>query len=109
LTASVNVQLSRLSRCHCQCDATCLWEAPRIHGELLKLGIEVAESTVAMYMVKPPRLVAGLPERLQELLLLWVFDLVRRDFPRPPTAAPFILVLDPYDWDRSCRPDLLPA
>jgi hypothetical protein len=29
-----------------------LWGAPRIHGELLKLGIEVAESTVAKYMVK---------------------------------------------------------
>ncbi len=32
-----------------------LWGAPRIHGELLKLGIEVAESTVAKYMVKRPR------------------------------------------------------
>jgi transposase InsO family protein len=29
-----------------------LWGAPRIHGELLKLGIEVAQSTVAKYMVK---------------------------------------------------------
>jgi transposase InsO family protein len=29
--------------------------APRIHGELLKLGIEVAESTVAKHMVKRPR------------------------------------------------------
>ena len=28
-----------------------LWGALRIHGELLKLGIEVAESTVAKYMV----------------------------------------------------------
>src|SRR6266852_7556504 len=27
-----------------------LWGAPRIHGELLKLGIEVAQSTVAKYM-----------------------------------------------------------
>src|SRR5215469_2721407 len=32
-----------------------LWGAPRIHGELLKLGIEVAQSTVAKYMVKRPR------------------------------------------------------
>ena len=30
-----------------------LWEAPRIHGELLKLGLEVAQSSVAKYMVKP--------------------------------------------------------
>jgi hypothetical protein len=29
-----------------------LWGAPRIHGELLKLGYEVAQSTVAKYMVR---------------------------------------------------------
>src|SRR5262245_42284043 len=29
-----------------------LWGAPRIHGELLKLGFEIAQSTVARYMVK---------------------------------------------------------
>jgi len=29
-----------------------LWGAPRIHGELLKLGFEVAQSTVAKYMVR---------------------------------------------------------
>src|SRR6266496_4355045 len=28
-----------------------LWGAPKIHGELLKLGIEVAQSTVSTYMV----------------------------------------------------------
>jgi hypothetical protein len=28
-----------------------LWGAPRIHGELLKLGFEVAQSSVAKYMV----------------------------------------------------------
>ena len=35
-----------------------LWGAPRIHGELLKLGFEVGQSSVARYMVKrhgPPR------------------------------------------------------
>jgi transposase InsO family protein len=32
-----------------------LWGAPRIHGELLKLGIEVAQSTVAKYMVRSGR------------------------------------------------------
>ena len=32
------------------------WGAPRIHGELLKLGIETAESTVGQYLVRrrPP-------------------------------------------------------
>ena len=29
-----------------------LWGAPRIHGELLKLGFEIAESTVSKYMVR---------------------------------------------------------
>ena len=29
-----------------------LWGAPRIHGELLKLGFEVAQSSVAKYMLK---------------------------------------------------------
>src|SRR5450432_1873079 len=32
-----------------------LWGAPRIHGELLKLGIKVAQSSVAKYMVKRRR------------------------------------------------------
>jgi hypothetical protein len=27
-----------------------LWGAPRIHGELLKLGFQVAQSSVAKYM-----------------------------------------------------------
>ena len=29
-----------------------LWGAPRIHGELLKLGYEVAQSTVAKYIAR---------------------------------------------------------
>src|SRR5213593_1221017 len=32
-----------------------LWGAPRIHGELLKLGFEVGQSSVAKYMVRRPR------------------------------------------------------
>ena len=32
-----------------------LWGAPRIHGELLKLGIEVGQTTVAKYMGKARR------------------------------------------------------
>ena len=34
-----------------------LWGAPRIHGELLKLGIDIGETSVGKYMVrgrKPP-------------------------------------------------------
>ena len=32
--------------------ANVLWGAPRIHGELLKLGIEVSQATVRRYMIK---------------------------------------------------------
>jgi transposase InsO family protein len=32
-----------------------LWGAPRIHGELLKLGFEVAQSTISKYMLKHRR------------------------------------------------------
>jgi putative transposase len=30
-----------------------LWGAPRIHGELLKLGLTVSQATVSKYMVRP--------------------------------------------------------
>jgi hypothetical protein len=32
-----------------------LWGAPRIHGELVKLGIDVSQATVATYMVRHRR------------------------------------------------------
>jgi hypothetical protein len=32
-----------------------LWGAPRIHDELLKLGFQVAQSTVAKYMERQGR------------------------------------------------------
>src|SRR5438132_1927156 len=34
------------------CKENPLWGAPRIHGELLKLGFEIAESTVSTYMIR---------------------------------------------------------
>jgi len=37
---------------HTMSKANPLWGAPRIHGELLKLGIEVSQATVAKYMVR---------------------------------------------------------
>jgi hypothetical protein len=39
------------------CSANPYWGAPRIHGELLKLGFELSQATVAKYMLrrqKPP-------------------------------------------------------
>jgi len=37
------------------CKENPLWGAPRIHGELLKLGFNVAQSTVSKYMLKRAR------------------------------------------------------
>src|SRR5215468_11104786 len=34
------------------CRENPLWGAPRFHGELLKLGINIAESSVSKYMVR---------------------------------------------------------
>jgi hypothetical protein len=31
------------------------WGAPRIHGELRKIGIEVSQATVAKYMIRHPK------------------------------------------------------
>jgi hypothetical protein len=50
-----------------------LWGAPRIHGELLKLGIAVAQSTVARYLSrsrKPP----SQARKITALVLGWVED-----------------------------------
>ncbi|MBF0421317.1 MAG: transposase [Magnetococcales bacterium] len=40
---------------HRMCRENPLWGAPRIHGELLKLGYEVAQSSVSRYMIKPKK------------------------------------------------------
>lgn len=37
------------------CEENALWAAPRIHGELLKLGFTVAQSTVSKYMLRGRR------------------------------------------------------
>jgi hypothetical protein len=36
-----------------------LWGAPRIHGELLKLGVEIGQTSVAKYMDETRRPKAG--------------------------------------------------
>ena len=32
-----------------------LWGAPRVHGELLKLGIEISQAAVSKYMIRQPK------------------------------------------------------
>jgi putative transposase len=70
-----------------------LWGAPRIHGELLKLGIDVAERTVSRLMPKrwpPPS------QTWRTFLDNHVRDLVSLDFFTVPTArlrVLFVLVV----------------
>jgi hypothetical protein len=47
-------------------DANPLWGAPRIHGELLKLGIDVCQATVAKYMSRQAATIAELADVLDE-------------------------------------------
>jgi putative transposase len=70
-----------------------LWGAPRIHGELLKLGIQVAERTVSRLMpTRPPE-----PSQTWRAFLAnHVRDLVSIDFLTVPTArlrVLFVLVV----------------
>src|SRR5574337_348414 len=61
-----------------------IWGAPRIHGELLKLGIEVSQATVAKYMArqqKPPS------QARRTFLNNNVKDLVSTDFFVVPTLS----------------------
>src|SRR5512143_3073881 len=46
VSAELRALIGEMSR------ANPLWGAPRIHGELLKLGFDVAQSTVAKYMIR---------------------------------------------------------
>ena len=61
-----------------------LWGAPRIHGELLKLGIEVSQATVSKYMFrhrKPPS------QSWRTFLKNHAMDIVSVDFFTVPTAT----------------------
>ena len=71
-----------------------LWGAPRIHGELLKLGIEVAQSTVAKYMAKHHR--PGRGQTWQTFLRNHVAGIGAMDFLVVPTInfrLLFVLVI----------------
>ena len=61
-----------------------LWGAPRIHGELLKLGIEISQTTVATYM---PRHRRPPSPSWRAFLDNHVKDLVSVDFFTVPSAT----------------------
>ena len=60
------------------------WGAPRIHGELLKLGIDIGETTVAKYMVHPRR---PSSQTWKTFLKNHMQELVSADFFVVPTAT----------------------
>jgi hypothetical protein len=77
-----------------------LWGAPRIHGELLKLGLTVSQATVSKYMLRPRRPPA------QAWRTFWTNhakDLIALDFFTVPTATfrvLFVLVVLSHDRRR---------
>ena len=77
-----------------------LWGAPRIHGELLKLGIDICQATVAKYMARrrrPPS------QTWRTFLTNHVGQVVSADFFVVPTATYrllFVLVLLAHDRRR---------
>ena len=49
---TIDVKPAEAAPLHAMAEAIPRWGAPRIHGELLKLGFEVAESTVSKYIIR---------------------------------------------------------
>jgi putative transposase len=74
-----------------------LWGAPRVHGELLKLGIDISERTVSRYMPKrrnPPS------QNWRAFLDNHIGELVSIDFFTVPTATfhvLFVLIVLAHD------------
>jgi len=76
------------------------WGAPRIHGELRKLGIDVCETTVAKYMVRPRQ---PSSQTWRTFLRNHLGQIVPADFFVVPTVTyrlVFVLVLLAHDRRR---------
>jgi len=82
------------------CRANPLWGAPRIHGELLKLGIDVSEAAVSKYMIRrrgPPS------QTWRTFLSNHAKDIIALDFFTVPTATfriLFVLIMLSHDRRR---------
>ena len=61
-----------------------IWGAPRIHGELLKLGIDVGQTTISRYMVRPDR---PSSQSWRTFLANHAKDIVSIDFFTVPTVT----------------------
>jgi transposase InsO family protein len=77
-----------------------LWGAPRIHGELLKLGMQVSQATVAKYMRRPS---APPSPSWRTFLANHVAQIAAADFFIVPTATYrllFVLIILAHDRRR---------
>lgn len=84
-------------------DANPLWGAPRVHGELLKLGIDVSQATVAKYMSRRRR---PLSPTWRTFIANHATQIVAADFFVVPTARYrllFVLVILSLDRRRLVR------
>jgi hypothetical protein len=80
-----------------------LWGAPRIHGELLKFGIEVSLSTVAKYMARSGR---GPSQTWKTFLHNHVAGVGAMDFLFVPTVGFRLLFVLVHPAARAATPDL---
>jgi len=91
LDSKIRLLIQRMS------EANPLWGAPRIHGELLKLGIEISETTVSKYLIRermPPS------QTWRTFLESHSKDIIATDFFTVPTATfrvLFVLVVLSHD------------
>jgi hypothetical protein len=74
--------------------ANLLWGSPRIHGELLKLGIAVSQSTVAKYLRRHPRPPS---QTWRTFLTNHASQIMAADFFVVPTVT-FRLLFVPSSW-----------
>jgi transposase InsO family protein len=84
-------------------EANPLWGAPRIHGELLKLGIELSQATVAKYM---PRRRRPPSQTWRTFLANHVDQIMAADFFVVPTATYrllFVLIILAHQRRRVVR------
>src|SRR5438034_5299438 len=78
IRAELHDLIRRMSR------ANPLWGAPRIHGELLKLGLTISQATVSKYMIGPRRPPS---QAWRTFLKNHAADVIALDFFTVPTAT----------------------
>jgi len=70
------------------------WGAPRIHGELLKLGVDISQATVGSYLPRRPKTSSP---TWRSFLHNHLADTAAIDIFIVATATVYLIVLD-HDW-----------